>query len=435
MKQRLNLFQRTMLRWPDLHPYSAVHVVVVEEPLAVPLLKEAIERQLEAFGLTHFELDQARGQYEWRGGRQEIEFQLLSGDDPAARIDEEIERQLNLPFGPEDRGGPFRFFATDAGTSFYFGLAYDHFVAGGDSIVRLLCGIVSRYRGENAAADAIDVASAPSYGRLFRSQGSPFIRGMGSLRAIAASCRRSFRPVYTAIEDSTNGFVRLRLGPQEHAAMVRAAKNWGVTQNDLFMTMLLIVLSPLAIRRRGEATRRELAVASIVNIRRDFGSEAQRTFAPLLASFRIAESVPEGIGVRELAQSVHKETHRIRQDKLYLQTLLGLSLAALQWRHLSDIRRRRFFAKHYAVWAGTTPLNVAPLWTQAGGKGAVPEYLRGVSTGPLAPMVCAISTVEEIVNVGISYRTTAFDRDTIERIAGNILSCIKSLDHESSCRK
>ena len=427
MKQRLNLFQRTMLRWRDLHPYSAVHVVLVGRPLAVALLKEAIERQLETFGLTHFELDQARGHYEWRGGGQAVELEPLAADDPPARVDDEIERQLNLPFRLEDRGGPFRFFTVDAGTSFYLGLAYDHFVAGGDSIVRLLCAIVSRYRGENAAQDAIDVASAPSYGRLFRSQGSALIRGMGSLGAIAASCRRSFRPVYTAIEDGSNAFVRLRLGPPEHAAMVRAAKSWGVTQNDLFMTILLMVLSPLAIRRRGEATRRELAVASIVNIRRDFGSEAQHAFAPLLASFRIAEPVPEGIGVRELAQSVHKESNRIRQDKLYLQTLLGLGLAALQWRYLSDIRRRRFFAKHYAVWAGTTPLNVAPLWTQAGGKGPVPEYLRGVSTGPLTPMVCAISTVDEIVNVGISYRTTAFDRNTVERIAGDMLSCIKSL--------
>lgn len=427
MRQKLNLFQRTMLRWRDLHPYSAVHVVRVDQPLAATRLTDAIETQLEAFGLTHFELDRAGDRYQWRGGAQEVEWPLLTGGDPAARVEEEIERQLNAPFAAGDRGGPFRFFAVDAGASFYLGLGYDHFVAGGDSIVRLLCGIVSRYRGEDIAGDVIDVASAPSYGSLLGRRAGALLLGLPSFAATAASIRRSFRPIYTAIEDGTNGFVRLRLGPDEHAAMVRAAKGWGVTQNDLFIAILLTVLSPLAIGRRTEPTRRELAIASIVNIRRDFGSHAQHAFAPLLASFRIAETVPEGIGMKELAQSVHKKSNRIRKNKLYLQTLLGLALTARHWRRLSDVRRQRFFARHYAVWAGTTPLNVAPLWAQAGGRDPVPEYWRGVSTGPLTPMVCAISTVEGIANVGISYRTAAFERRTVERIAADMLSCIKSL--------
>ncbi len=176
---------------------------------------------------------------------------------------------------------------------------------------------------------------------------------------------------------------------------MRAAKTWGVTQNDIFVTILLKVLSPLAERRRAEPARRELAVASIVNIRRDFGSDAQNAFGPLLASFRISHPAPDEISIEQLAGEVHREIGTIRQGKLYLQTLLGLGLVALEWRFLSDRHRKEFFAKHYAVWAGTTPLNVAPLWALAGGRGAAPEYLRAVSTGPLAPMVCAISTTDE----------------------------------------
>jgi hypothetical protein len=53
--------------------------------------------------------------------------------------------------------------------------------------------------------------------------------------------------------------------------------------------------------------------------------------------------------------------------------------------------------------------------------------LRAVSTGPLAPMICAISTADEFVNVGITYRTAAFDRGTVEGVVADMLSRIKSL--------
>jgi len=427
MSGRLNMFQRTMLRWRDLHPYNAVHVVIVSEALDGARLTDAIARQMQALGLVDLELDRARGRYEWRGGEQEVDLRLLSGDDPLARMHDEIARQLNAAFPADGRIRPFRFFAVDAGASFHLGLAYDHFVAGGDSIVRLLCGIVGRYRGEVLAQDPIGAAATPPYSRLFLRQAGALLRGLTSLPGTAAGCRRSFRPVYAAIDDGQNAFARLRLGVPEQAALVRAAKTWGVTQNDLFMTILLKVLSPLAANRRREENRRELAVASIVNIRRDFGSEAQNAFAPLLASFRVSHPAPDEITVEELAYSVHKESNRVRQGKLYLQSLLALGIAALQWRFLSDAHRRRFFAKHYAVWAGTTPLNVAPLWAQAGGRGPAPEYLRAVSTGPLAPMICAISTADEVVNVGISYRTAAFDRSTVDGVVADMLSRIKSL--------
>ena len=427
MKNRLNLFQRTMLRWRDIHPYNAVHVVIVAEALDSARLSDAITQQLQTLGLSNLELDRGRGRYEWHGGQQEADLRLLSGDDPLARVHDEIARQLNAAFPADGRISPFRFCAVDAGSSFHLGLAYDHFVAGGDSIARLLCGIVGRYRGESAAQDAVGAASAPSYARLFLHQARALLRGLTSLPGLAAGCRRSFRPAYTAIDDGQNAFARLRLGRPEQAALVRAAQTWGVTQNDLFMTILLKVLSPLAAKRHQQSRRRELAVASIVNIRRDFGSDAQNAFVPLLASFRVSHLVPDEISVKELAHSVHKESERIKQGKLYLQTLLALGLAALEWRFMSETHRRRLFAKHYPVWAGTTPLNVAPLWAHAGGRGPAPEYLRAVSTGPLAPMICAISTVDEVVNVGISYRTAAFDRRTVEGVVADMLSRIKSL--------
>ena len=42
MRGKLNLFQATMLRWRELHPYSAVHAVHVAMPLDAVRLEAAI---------------------------------------------------------------------------------------------------------------------------------------------------------------------------------------------------------------------------------------------------------------------------------------------------------------------------------------------------------------------------------------------------------
>ena len=77
MKGRLNLFQRTMLRWRALHPYNAVHVLRIEAPLDVARLRAAIARTLEGEGLTGLHLDAARGRYEYAGGPAPLSLALL----------------------------------------------------------------------------------------------------------------------------------------------------------------------------------------------------------------------------------------------------------------------------------------------------------------------------------------------------------------------
>src|SRR5208282_141735 len=48
MQGTLNLFQATMLRWRELHPYNAVHVVVVGQPLQPARLTTCIACVLES---------------------------------------------------------------------------------------------------------------------------------------------------------------------------------------------------------------------------------------------------------------------------------------------------------------------------------------------------------------------------------------------------
>jgi len=429
LRGKLNLFQAMMLRWRELHPYVAVHIVRLNQPLAPAQLKRRIEGRLETAGLTGLVLDRRHGRFEFRGGAAAIEPTILAvGSDANRVMEREIERQLNLPFPPDGAFVPFRFFAVDAGASFYLGLAYDHFIAGGDSIAVLLEKLCDDYAtdGTQAAAPWAPQRYPRTFSRLFLRHMRRTVAGFSRLPSLALNCRRAFRAPCRAGQDPANGFLSARIGPPAFVAVVRTAKAWGVTVNDLFLAALLLALAPVAAKRATSHHRKELAVASIVNLRREFEASAGETFGQFLTSLRVSHLVPPGIGLPQLAREIHAQTARIKEHKLYLQTLLALGWVAFAWRFLGPDRRQCFLAKHYPIWAGITSLNIDSLWVDPR-AGAPAEYLRAVPTGPLAPLVVAATTLGGVLQLGFSFRAADISRDTVQRVADEFIRHIETL--------
>ncbi|MEO8306333.1 MAG: hypothetical protein ABI724_19640 [Betaproteobacteria bacterium] len=428
MKGQLNLFQVAMLRWRAIHPYNAVHVIRIDQPLDAKRLATAIDATLEQQGLAGYSLDVSRERYEYAGGPGTSTLEVLAGaDDPLQVLRSAIERELNRPFPRDGPFVPFRFFVVDEGPRFHLAMTYDHVIAGGDSIVVLMRDLFAAYTGREESRRAQRQRYPATCARLFRQQWGAALRGIRRLGEMAASCRRSVRPRYPRGADPANAFVNCRIDPPEFAALLRAAKAWGVTVNDLLMAILLRVLEPHAGERPETERRRELAVASIVNLRRDFGYDANTTFGQFLSSFRVAHLLPPGMELRQLAQDVHAETERIKRDKLYLANLVAIGVIGAVWRFLSPAQRQGFYAKNYAAWGAITMVNVDPLWSGAGGPLPPPEYLRAVSTGPLTPLVIAVTTAAGTLNAGISYRTAAFAPAVADTIASGIVDAIRRL--------
>jgi len=430
MRGTLNLFQATMLRWRELHPYSAVHAVRVGAPLDAARLETAIRQELEARGLTRLTLDAARGRYDYGGGDAPVALALLPGGaDPAGVLRSEIGRQLNLPFPADGAIDPFRFFAVDAATTFDLAIAYDHFIAGGDSIVLLLQAIASRYGAGGGATSSQPVPGLypPTFRRLLMAHVGAILRGLPSLPRLALNCRLSHRPRYLCWPDPTNGFTSFRLAPAEFAAVLRTAKAWNVTLNDLLIAVMLQTVSPLAEKRETARRRVYLAAASIINIRGDVGADVRTWFGQFLSSFRVMHKVPPGIGLRELAQDINVQSLEWKSRRLYLQTLVVMFYSSIVWRFLGVAQRQRFHLKNWPVWVGVTTLNVDALWQLGGGGRPAPAYVRAVSTGPLAPIVVAVSTAGGTLEAGISYRTAAFADGTVERMAEEVRRALAGL--------
>ena len=66
--------------------------------------------------------------------------------------------------------------------------------------------------------------------------------------------------------------MQIELPAPLNAAVIRAAGAWGLTRNDLLIALLLKALAPEVPDRLQAKRRREIAIASVINIRGEFGA-------------------------------------------------------------------------------------------------------------------------------------------------------------------
>lgn len=424
---RFNSFQKTMLQWCDLHPYNAVHVVRLPGGLDADRLRLSLHRRLEQHGLTNLELDRKANAYAYRGGRGEGELKIISGaHDPLAALAGEIELQLNMAFNQTGPFSPFRFFALPANDAFLLGLAYFHPVADAESIVRLLCDLSRAYLAGDAAEPGAHWHLYPEHrSRLLRHSRAV----VGKLLALPAQVRnlkRSHRPRFRDADDLKNGFRLFALSADQLHRLLAAGKAWQLTVNDALLALLMKSVAPLAASRASHPRRNRISVGCIVNLRRELGMDSARTFGLFLGSFTVTHALPEGIPLRELAGALRRQTLAIKQQQLYLATPMELGLGRFVLRFFSPEQRAKFYQKNYPLWGGLTNMNLNSLW---GPSDADPplNYFRGVSTGPVTPLVLSVTTVGDRANVGLSYRATVFSPEEIEQVKSGFTRLLEAL--------
>ena len=128
-----------------------------------------------------------------------------------------------------------------------------------------------------------------------------------------------------------------------------------------------------------------------------------------------------------LARDVHAQTQRVKRRKLYLQTLYLLACGGLAWRFMTPEQHKQMYAKNYPVWGGLTTLNVEAIWNERARRHPRPALpARGVDRSVLAARG-APASVGECLHIGVSYRTSAFTRDDIDRINERWIACARRL--------
>jgi len=422
MAGRLNIFQRTMLQWCELHPYNAIHVARVPAVFDHTLLTRVIQSTIQRLGLSGLVLDSRNGVYSYESGAAHFEVKILSGNDPVNTLESEIEQQLNTTFASGRPFNPFRFFVVPEPDAFNLGLAYFHPVADAEAVVFLLKRMVEAYvnSGETSFMEAVDIY--PRTRDRLITRPALLLAKLLSLPGQILRTRRSCRPSYQNPANTLNSFVMFSLPPGSLARLLQASKSWGVTVNDLFLALLLRGLSPLAETAR--SPRRPLmSVGCIVNLRRELGLEGPRTFGLFLGSFLVSVSAPEDSSLKVLALNMHEQTELMKRRRLYLATSLELRFARRMFGFFSTAQRRKLYQKHYPLWGGITNMNLNQLWPQPP-HGMGVNYFRAVSTGPATPLVLSVTTAGDAVNLGLSYRRTVFSPEDITQIQTGLLELV-----------
>jgi NRPS condensation-like uncharacterized protein len=445
-RRRLNSFQKSMVQWDQMHPYNAVHVVQMRGAPDLHRLRASISAAVNRRGLARLTLDGEQLTFAHEAGPEEQEhdqdqeqeqqqehderltfrheagpadcdLQIVAGREGArAALATEMERQLNLRFDHEQPFNPFRFLVAPAGDSFFLGVVYFHPVADAESVVGLLHEIATRYTQEAGSGVGADVDLYPSSrGHLLGRHPLMAARRCLALPAKIRRLRQSHRPNYRDADNMANGFQCDALQADELRLLLDGAKSWRVTVNDLLLALLMKGLSPAAAGRFRERRRRNISLGCIVNLRHDLGLENPPAFGVFLGSFTVSHEAPEEISLRQLAEEIRDQTAAIKRHKSYLGTPLELGLARRVMRFFSPRRQRKFYAKNYPLWGGITNMNLHSLWKAEGGYAPL-DYFRGVSTGPVTPLVLSATTVGERMNLGWSYRTTVFSKDDLDRL-------------------
>ena len=427
MHGRLNSFQKTMLQWNDLHPYSAVHVVQIPGTLEEARLQQAIQRTLLSRGLTNLTLDRENSMYRYEGGAARSDMKLLPEvQEPRPALFAEIEQQLNLAFDQRAPFNPFRFFVAPASNSFFLGLTYFHPVADAESVVRLIKDLADTYLEKVTAVPLPPLDLYPDgASHLLWRHSRVFLGRLLGLPSQIGRMRQSHRPRYRDAGEQSNGFTFFSLEQEILSGLVAARKSWGVTVNDLLMSLLLKSLSPLASGRAKERKRRKISIGCIVNLRRDLSIDPG-TFGLFLGSFTVTHVVPKDISLKELAKDIGRQTLAIKDKKLYLGTTLELEFARFMLRFFSPERRTKFYPKNYPLWGGITNMNLNTLWGGSG-EDAPMDYFRGVSTGPATPLVFSVTTVRDRMNIGLSYRSTVFSKEIIQELKDRFTDYLEQL--------
>jgi hypothetical protein len=429
MQGRLNVFQRTMLQWNELHPYNAVHVVRIPGALDLERLRSVISRTLEYHGLTSLTLNRGRGAYQYHGAPARWEIKTIgAGDAERASLYTEIERELNTAFAFGEHFNPFRFFVALADDSFSLGVVYFHAVTDAESLVLLMRDIVDTYlnRIGPCLSSAFDLYPR-CYDNLFRYCPKVLLRKLAAVPSSVRAIRNSTRPRYHDAQNLNNGFAFLSLTTENLSGLIEAGKSWGVTLNDLFLALLMKALSPLASRRARARRRRNISVGCIVNIRRDLGMDSQRTFGLFLGSFVVTHGVPNEVSLMDLAKDIQRQTGAIKRGRLYVGAPLELAFVRLLLSFYSTDWMKKFYQKHFPLWGGITNMNLNSLWKQQEGEEPI-DYFRAVSTGPVTPLVVSVTTVRDWVNIGLTYRTTVFSVAEIEHVKKFFLETVKHLE-------
>jgi len=429
--QRLNVFQRVMLQWSDLHPYNAGQAAKVAGSMRPQALRNAVNEACAANGLGTVRLDPKGRHYEYLPVDQQDLTILRAENGLESALADHITAELNRPFArPECQ--PLRFFAIDGGDTndaHYVGVIYDHWVADSVAIRLVLRHVLGRYCGFSVARNGHPLDLYPdTYRRTFRKHwsGGQIARGVLSTVGLLARLRRAYRVSYLRTAQLRAQFEVFPTAPGTVERLHAFSKSVGVSVHDVFLAALARGMAEFMPSRSRHGKRRNLALGTIVDTRGVSCDDLAEAMGMYLAYYVVQCEPRRRARLADLAARIGTETRRIKARRRYLDTLVNMKMGTYVWPLLPDRAKPHFFRQTLTLSAGISNVTLRDTWLETDARQHILDHVRIAPTGPLLPLVLTPTTLNGHLNIGITYRTSGFPRRKLTALMQTFLYLIEN---------
>ena len=426
---RLSAFQKVMHQWSELYPYNAVHTYKIAGPLDLDRLRRAILGTYAFNGLGFAEVhDDGRSYHFEPGVAPRIEL-LDGGREPAACLNGLVTRELNRPF-QRPRCEPMRFAVVQAGPrAHYLATTYDHWVADSVGARLILRHILGRYLGLDLPENRQPLDRYPAtYRDVFsRRLALPHLPG-AALRSLTQWLRNrsAALPAYSSVSQMAVGYELHRTASGTPGRLLEFAREQGATVHDVILAALARALTPHLPRRGSRRGNGRLALGTIVDTRPDAEQDLSQSLGAYLSYFLVRCRADEGLELGELSQRVAALTRPLKAERRFHDSTINMKLMSALWPWMKNSTRPHFLRKALPITAGVSNVVLRDTWFDRHADGRILQYIRGVSAGPILPLVLSPTTCGDELNVGVTYRMTGFTRAKIDGIVSSFLEQIEN---------
>jgi NRPS condensation-like uncharacterized protein len=432
-RHALNPFQQAMALWEEDHPYNAGHVVHLRGRANTPLLGAAVQSACKQAGVGQLALDQRKVRYRYEP-LGHIELREIKTDNSAIEsLCRTITEELNTPF-PHEPHHPVRWLVLDdPKTESHFLVAIYRHLAADFFSMRLLIGrVLNRYYQVPSSGDEGPLqVFPPSYTRLM----GHHYRRPGVLKTPFQAIQRYFqlRHVYRRPERKDGSKRSQSLIFDAPARLIErlaaACKARQVTVNDAFLAALCAAIAETTCPRGSRSRRCGLAVAAVVDVRKEASEDLSNCFGLCLGQMVIIIDEEDTASVEHLLIRTTEEMRKAKAGKSFIGPHWNFVILVLLRRWFSLKITRARYLKHYPISAGLSNVRLDASWF-AGATDMVLNYIRIGPTGPMLPIVLTPTTYGNRLNLGVTYRESSFTEaetrklidlffEKLERLAAN----------------
>ncbi len=411
----LNVFQRLLRRWENVHPYNAAQAMELRGHADPRQWQEAWDAALATLGLGRPVVERERLRFEPLQASQPVTF--LPAD---VLFETHITQGMNLPFAKGEL--PFRPFIKQLDGSYFAGVIYQHWLADSVAVRLVLREWFARVFDPSLARTQPIRLATEGYWASFGPHRLPWSMDYSAWATLRRFSRfRSVRRIRSAgSTDYTKAFLTRTAPGGIVPQLIEYAHRRGVRLNDLFLAAMVEQCAKYLPFRRTRR-RRDIALGTIVDLRRLSRKDLSDTFGLFLGFTNVIVRDRDLADFDRLLAVIHAQNEVSRRTHAAAASATWLGISLLFSRSLTGHRSYQFYRKHMPLAGGISNVNMNRTWAAAYHPDPILRYVRASPTGPMIPVALAPTTLGNNLELALTYRASVLDAQAAERMMNGLI--------------